>query len=217
MDVHFYCSFRNALGAMLLAGLFVAGQTVSATEQSPAPAPPVAGEADHESLRALVPLYEKAANEGKPELLKPYLDPEFTGIMVTGDEVEGVSSLEDYWAKIQKMLGNGGKYHVKVDVAKRSIISGDLAVAYGTTTDDVITGGDTYHFQGNWTAVCRKQNGQWKVLRVHGSMAPISNPFVAKAVRASLISGGVVGGIVGLLVGWVFHVLWSRRRKSPAA
>ena len=82
-------------------------------------------EADHDALRALVPLYERAANEGKPELLKSYLDPDFSGVMVTGDEVDSFASLQGFWANIQKMIGKGGRYHVKVNVATRSILSGN--------------------------------------------------------------------------------------------
>ena len=118
---------------VLLAGIHCAAQDAKGASQAL-----VAGsEADHDALRALVPKYEEAANEGKPELLKPFLDPDFTGVMVTGNEVSTPATLDAYWAKIQKLLGEGGTYHVKVNVADRSIISGDLAVAHGTTADVV--------------------------------------------------------------------------------
>lgn len=191
-----------------------------ATDPAKAPPPSVAignEEADHDALRALVPKYEQAANQGKPELLKPYLDPEFSGVMVTGEELDSFASLADYWAKMQKLIGEGGKYHVKVNVASRSILSGDLAVAHGTTSDEVVTSsGKEYRFEGRWTAVCRKRDGQWKVLRIHGSMDPIFNPFVAATVSGSSVFAGVVAGIVGLMIGWFVHVLLSRRRKAAA-
>lgn len=209
----------SVLGATLLfAGACWVDQVAGAEKQALVPDSPAGDEADHDALRALVPMYEQAANEGKPELLKPYLDPEFSGVMVTGEEVDGFASLEAYWAKIQKLMGNGGQYHVRVNVATRSILSGDLAVAHGTTSDDVITSrGKDYRFEGRWTAVCRKQDGQWKVLRVHGSMDPVFNPFVVAAVQASSISVGVITGIVCLVIGWLVHVLWSRRRKATAS
>ena len=173
---------RVSAATLLLAGICHAGQAAEPKGQVPSSA---AEEADHDALRALAPLYEQAANEGKPEVLKPYLDPDFSGVMVTGDDVDSFASLQDYWAKIQKLIGSGGKYHVKVNVATRSILSGNLAVAHGTTTDDVTTSsGKEYHFEGRWTAVCRKQNGQWKVLRVHGSMDPIFN-VSGKSMSAS--------------------------------
>ncbi len=201
--------------ALMLTGIGRADQESGPPKQS-SPSTTVADpEADHDALRALVPKYEQAAIEGKPELLQPYLDPEFNGVMVTSDEVDSATSLQDYWAKIQKYMGEGGKYRVKVHVAARSILSGDLAVAHGTTSDEVTTaGGKTYQFEGRWTAVCRKRDGQWKILRIHGSMDPILNPFVAATVRGSSIFAGVVAGIVGLVFGWFLHVLWSRRKAS---
>ena len=59
--------------------------------------------------------------------------------MVTGDEVNSFADLEAYWAKIQKFLGVGGKYNVKVDVPELSVLSGNLAVAHGTTAEEVTT------------------------------------------------------------------------------
>jgi ketosteroid isomerase-like protein len=209
---------RNVLVVCMIALMLT---RVGRGEQKPGPptqssAAAVAdAEADHEALRALVPKYEQAASEGKPELLEPYLDPEFSGVMVTSGEVDSAASLRDYWAKVQKYMGEGGKYRVKVDVAKRSILSGDLAVAHGTTSDEMTTaGGKVYRFEGRWTAVCRKRDGQWKVLRIHGSMDPIFNPLVAEAVQASAVPAGVVAGLVGLVVGWLVHVLWSRRKAA---
>jgi ketosteroid isomerase-like protein len=201
-----------SLTVLLLSGVCLAEPRAETDKQMSASA----GEKeDHDALRALVPMYEKAANEGKPEVLKSYLDPDFTGVMVTGEEVGSFASLQDYWAKMQELMGPGGKYHVKVNVAERSILSGNLAVAHGTTSDDVTTSrGRQYHFEGRWTAVCRKQDGQWKVLRIHGSMDPVFNPFVVAAVRASAISIGAAVGIVCLIVGWCLHVLWNRRRKT---
>ncbi len=174
-------------------------------------------EADHNALRELKTKYEEAANQGKPELLKPYLDPEFSGVMVTGDEVNSFADLEAYWAKIQKFLGVGGKYNVKVDVPELSVLSGNLAVAHGTTAEEVTTSrGKQIRFEGRWTAVCRKRDGEWKVLRIQGTMDPISNPFVKEAIRWASISAGTVAGIVGLAVGWLAHVLLSGRRKAVA-
>lgn len=174
---------------------------------------PASDQADHDALRALVPVYEQAANQGKPELLKPYLDPEFSGVMVTGEEVTSSASLEEYWASIQRLMGPGGSYHVKVNVPEPAKISGDIAVAHGTTDDVVNAKGNEYRFEGRWTAVCRKRDGQWKLLRIQASMPPLTNPFVMATVRTASATSGVVAGICGLLVGWVLHVMLARRRR----
>lgn len=181
-----------------------------------APTTSPADQADHDALRALVPMYEQAANQGKLEALKPCLDPEFSGVMVTGDEVTSFASMEEYWAKIQKLLGEGGTYHVKVNVADRATLSGDLAVARGTTEEVVSAKGHEYHFVGRWTAVCRKRDGQWRMLRIQASMDPVTNPFVIAGLRAASMTAGIVAGIAGLIVGWVLHVILARRRKATA-
>ncbi|MCY2930526.1 MAG: hypothetical protein NTV86_13710 [Planctomycetota bacterium] len=124
------------LGLLLATSVFAQrGPTSAASSRASS----LEQKADHEALRALVPLYEQAANEGKPSLLKPHLDPEFTGVMVTGDEVTGFSSLEDYWRKIRALIGADGKYTVKVNVAAPATIDGGLALARGTTSERVVT------------------------------------------------------------------------------
>lgn len=142
MKVPYYRFFCPAVGtiALLLYGSCCAAKAAAPEKPPPAVDAAAGNEADHDAIRALVPAYEEAANQGKPELLKPYLDPEFSGVMITGDAVDSFASLEGYWAKIQKLMGEGGKYHVKVNVATRSVLSGDLAVARGTTDEEVTTG-----------------------------------------------------------------------------
>jgi len=176
--------------------------------------PAASSDDDHALLRALIPLYEQTAREGKPEIFKPYLDPEFSGIVVTGDAVEGFSGLQEYWDRMGKTLGDGGQYQVKVNLAGPAIITGNIAVAHGTTQDTVLRGGKEYHFDGQWSAVLRKDQGQWKLLRMHASMYPISNPFVSELVWWAKLLWGTIAGIGGLLIGWVLHVIFAKRRKT---
>lgn len=220
MKVPYYRFFCPAVGtiALLLYGSCCAAKAAAPEKPPPAVDAAAGNEANHDAIRALVPAYEEAANQGKPELLKPYLDPEFSGVMITGDAVDSFASLEGYWAKIQKLMGEGGKYHVKVNVATRSVLSGDLAVARGTTDEEVTTGrGKQYRFPGQWTAVLRKRDGQWKILRVQGSMDPISNPFVMAAVsRSSLFSGAVQGSWAWSSAGWRTSCSLAGESPTPA-
>ncbi len=182
---------------------------------SHAPAMTPAEEADHEALRKLRSAYEQAINEEKLDLLAPHLDPEFTGVMITGEVVVGIDGIRRYWAHIKELMGPGGRYTVTVE-PDLSTLMGDVALAKGTTKDVVVTDRGEYRFGSAWTAVCRKVNGEWKVLRIQGAMDPVTNPFVKTFVqRAALFSGGggAVGGIVvGLVGGWVL----GRRRKTAA-
>lgn len=174
------------------------------------------GEADRAALRALMPLYERAVAEGKPELLQPHLAPDFSGVMVTGDAVGAERSMKDYWQQVQGVIGEGGTYRVAVKLAGPATIVGDMAVAHGTTEDVVTRGSREYRFQGQWTAVLRRMDGQWKVQRVHASMYPISNPFVAELVRGTAMMWAAGAGLAGIVLGVVLHMLLARRRRGAA-
>jgi ketosteroid isomerase-like protein len=174
--------------------------------------------ADHAALKALVAEYEEAVAKGDPAALEPHLAPGFSGVMITGEEVENFAALEAYWNKIQRLLGEGGKYTVKVNVAAPATIVADNAFAHGTTDDKAVTSdGNEYQWEGFWTAVCVRDGDTWKILRVHGSMDSVTNTFVATAVKRAAVGGAVVGGIVGLLIGAVAIWLLGRRRRSIPA
>ena len=194
-------------------GLLHAADTVPTTHAADS-----TNSADREALRKLLPLYEQAAREGKPDLLAPWLDSQFSGVMVTGDDVTSFASLSEYWSKIRALMGEGGSYQVKVNLSDHAMMSdsADLAVAHGTTEDVVVAKGKDYRFEGRWTAVCRKRDGQWKLLRIHASMDPVGNEFVTTFVKRGAVMAGVTAGVGGLVVGWILHVLVARRRKVTA-
>jgi len=161
-------------------------------------------------------IYEQAADNGNPSQLKPYLDPEFTGVMVTNDAVQSFDDVQAYWNKISAMLGAGGRYKTKIDVAGHAMIAEDLAVAHGTSEDVATTGqGKEFRFRGQWTAVCRRgADGQWKILRVHGSINPLSNVFIAAAEKMTRIFIGATAAVVGLVLGLSLAMVF---RKKPSA
>jgi ketosteroid isomerase-like protein len=170
-------------------------------------------EADHTALQELVKKYEEVVQKGDPSLLKPYLAPGFTGVMVTGEEVSSFESLDAYWKKIQGLLGKGGKYTVKIKVPERATIAGDLAYAHGTSEDTAVTAaGREYRFQGFWTAVCARQADGWKIARIHGSMDAISNTFVMSAIRMASTTSALIGGVVGFAIGAILLWILARRR-----
>ncbi len=173
---------------------------------------------DHDALRKLADIYEKTIKEAKPELLKPHLSDDFTGVMVTAEEVDSFQSLDAYWKKIQGLLGNGGTYSVKVNIPQPAEIVGDIAFAHGTTEDVAITSaGKEYRFSGRWTAVCRKEDGEWEIVRIHGSMDPITNSFVAAAVKGASYTAAGIAGVVGLIAGVVLTLMVRRRRGTTDA
>lgn len=186
------------------------------TAQEPAPAsaeppsPAAVEEADHEALRSLRRVYEEAAAKGDPAPLEPYLAPGFTGVMINGDEITSYAGLAEFWREIQRQMGSGGRYSVVVKPAAKSLLFGDLAVARGSTEDLVVTGGGReLRFTSQWTAVCQKLDGRWKILRVQGTVDPIENPFVGALLKARGLAAGAGGLVAGLLLGF----LVGRRRR----
>ena len=169
--------------------------------------------ADRQALRALKPVYEQFAREGNPALLKPHLDPEFTGVMVTGESVTGYDGVEKYWQYIWDLMGEGGQYTVTVTEDGPALFAGDLAIASGTTEDKVVTSvGKEFHFASRWTTIFRKREGEWKILRIHASMNPISNEFIAAQVTTVMMITGSIAAAVSLILGWFAHVFWRSRR-----
>jgi ketosteroid isomerase-like protein len=164
-------------------------------------------EAEHAALRKIKAAYEDAVNSGNPSKIGPFLGKEVTGVMVTGEPVQGLEGLESYWRKIQSLIGPGGSYQVKVNVEK-SDLYGDLAVSSGTTDDVVrLANGQELKFNSLWTTVCRKENGDWKLIRMQATMDPVENVFVsAKTKMAKLTygAGGAILGAVMVLAAWMF-------------
>lgn len=170
-------------------------------------------EAEHEALRKLKAVYEEAINSNDLAKMLPHLGQNVSGVMLTGEEVKGFQDIQAYWDKIKRMMGEGGRYEVKLN-PNRSELFGDIALAHGSTEDVVRANtGKTYRFGSHWTAVCRKENGQWKILRMQGTMDPIGNPFVNARVQFNR----VIWGLGGLITGAVLVMLVGLfRRKKPS-
>jgi len=169
-------------------------------------------ESDRAALREIKKAYETAVNEGKPSDLAPYLSESVTAVMVTDEEVTGLAGLEAYWRKIQDLIGKGGTYKVQVQVDKTDLF-GDLAISRGTTTELVhLASGKDFHYSARWTTVCRRENGAWKLLRMHSSMDPIQNEFV----KASKSAGQWIWGGTGLAIGAIGAAagLWILKKRS---
>lgn len=171
---------------------------------------PAAEEVDeaHEALRAFRLVYERAVNEDRVDLLAPYLDTEFSGVVMTNDPVTGFAGLKRHWEAVRKLRGDGGSYDV-VFRPEKSFVLGDLTLTYGSTSDQVRTGdGREFRYSTNWTALFRRTGRDWKLLRAHASMDPRDNAFIRAGVRdlAWKLGGGafLAGAVVGVFAGRAF-------------
>lgn len=160
-------------------------------------------ESDRAALRIIKAAYEEACKAGDPAKLGPYLTKEATGVMVTGEEVVGLDGIKAYWAKIQSLMGPGGSYATTVNVDTTEVF-GDVAVSRGTTDDVVrVAGGKELKFNSRWTAVCRREDGAWKIHRMQASLDPIQNVFIATRVTGAKLTFGIGGAAVGLILGFL--------------
>ena len=107
---------------------------------------------------------------------------------------------------------------MKVNVPEPATIVGDLAFAYGTTDDTAITStGQEYNFKGYWTAICQREEEEWKIRRIHGSMDAITNTFVTTALKSASTSAGILGGVVGFVIGGGLSWLLGKRRSTAVS
>ena len=170
-------------------------------------------EAEHAALRKIKAAYEEAVNTDAMQKLEPWLGKDVTGVMVTDEEVHSFAELQAYWLRIKALLGSGGSYTVKVNVDKTDLL-GDVAVSRGTTDDTAKTARfGSVNFHSHWTAVLRKDGGEWKVLRLHASMDPLENPFVTARTASRSLAFGGAGVALGLVLGLLLRFA-VRARKA---
>ncbi len=164
-----------------------------------------AQEADHEALRNIKVVFEEAVNKNQMELIEPYLDKDFSVVTFTDREFNDFDKFKTKWEETREKMLKGGTYTVKL-LPIRSQIIGDIAITKGDSENIMITGnGEELKFTAHWTAVCRKTDGEWKILRGHNSLNPFNNPMLKSGVKKLILKGGIgaiaAGIIIGLLVG----------------
>lgn len=196
---------RGALAAAML-GL---GTAVAAAE--------AAEDADHEALRALREVYERAVNENNVELLRPHLDPDFSAVTSTNQAVSGFEGFKAYWNEYWGHVpvgGTGPRYTAKL-APERSLVYGDLAIGGGTSHDTIRTAdGREYALAARWTVVFHKRAGKWKILRLHASIDPFSNPLVGQGAQRLALKAALGALGVGMLVGWLAGWVFARRGRG---
>lgn len=162
--------------------------------------PAFASEEDKEALRKLRGLYEQAISSRDLESLKPHLAADFTAVMITSDEVKGFDGITAYWKKVEDFLGKDGTYQVTID-PDDTLFEGNLALAKGLAKEHVVRGGKTLDFTSRWTAIARKENGAWKLVRIHAGIDPVGNPIIGVLQGYTKWFTAIVALIGGLLIG----------------
>ena len=180
----------------------------------PARGQEAADEADHDALRKLKAVFEEAAGQNKLDLLKPHLHQPFSFVTYTDREFTDFEEFKRQWDRTREKLLAGGSYSVTLK-PERSEIYGDLAIAHGNSENVIKTGsGEEYRFGSNWTAVCRKVDGEWKIVRAHSSLNPFDNPLLRAEIRKASVRYGAAAIASGIVLGVIATLLLTRSRRQ---
>lgn len=200
--------FQSAAVAIFAAMLFANLPFVHAADALPDEA------TLHAELRAWVPIYEKAISSGDLSPLEPLFDVGTSGVVVNNQTFKSFDELKAIYAKFYADFP-GVVYKVTLN-PEPSQLFGDLAVAHGTCDEYVKTAAGTeFTYTSTWTAVLRRVDGKWKLVRSQVTMDPFQNSivqyFVKQAEMGYGLGGLAIGVIGGLLAGFLL------KRKSARA
>ncbi len=200
--------FQSIAAAMLAALLLANLPSVHAADALPDDA------ALHAELRQWVPIYEKAISSGDLSSLEPLFDAGTSGVVVNNQSFKSFDELKAIYAKFYADFP-GVVYKVTLNPAPSQLF-GDLAVAHGTCDEYVKTAaGNEFTYTSTWTAVLRRVDGKWKLVRSQVTMDPFQNSivqyFVKKAEMGYGFGGLAIGVIGGLLAGFLL-----KRRSARA-
>lgn len=173
-------------------------------------------EADHEALRELKAVFEKAASQNQLDLLRPHLHEPFSVVTYTDREFTDFEAFKSRWQQTRDETVGSGSYKVTL-LPERSEIYGDMAIAHGDSENVLVTAAGTEHkFSSHWTAVLRKVDGEWRIVRAHSSLDPFGNPMLVAGVKQKLVQVGLATGAGGLVLGEIVAYFLARRRPAAA-
>jgi len=199
--------FQSTAVAIFAAILFVNLPSVHAADTLPDE------EALHAELRQLVPIYEKAISSGDLSPLEPLVDAGTSGVVVNGESFKSFAEFKAIYAKFYASFpGVVYKVTLKPD---RSQIFGDIAVTHGACDEYVKTTAGEFTYTSTYTAVFRRVDGKWKLIRSQVTMDPFQNSIVQYFVKKAEIGYGLGGLAVGV-VGGLFAGFLLKKKSARA-
>lgn len=170
-------------------------------------------EKDHEELRAMLKTLTEAVNSRDLDRAQPLTHSRFAMITVDNGKFTSVEEFEAYW---EGLFTGENAVLTKAELRPESddpteFLSEDIGVVHGTSNDVFrFVDGEERVMKSRWTAVVQKEEGVWKLSRIHFSANILDNPVLRAAQSFSYwLAGG--GLILGLILGGLITYLIRRR------
>ena len=200
--------FRCLQFAALFVGLISPGLTQSdVTDEN--------READHELLRTLLRNAQSALNNQDMDAFGSYLTEDF---VFTGADQSVFTSIDDLRTYRETMFeaADAPLESLQVEPVAEVLtrfLSPNVGYCYGTSRDTyTLKSGRSVEVESRWSAVCVKEEGNWKITLLHDGVNFYDNPVISRISQYWLnlaiglaIAGLILGAILGFLV---------RRRRS---
>lgn len=175
--------------------------------------------ADHQALRKLKSDVVAAVNKRDYPAMQQFMHRPFMATLITQDHFEDTDKLKDYFETLfTRPTLRMSKVSIEADAdALSQIYEGTFALNKGTTKEHYeLADGRAFDIDGRWTAVSRKENGEWKLLAVHTGTNFLDNP-VLNAIEKSVLWFAAGGVLAGLVVGFALGWLLRRRAEKRGA
>jgi ketosteroid isomerase-like protein len=167
----------------------------------------------HVELRQLKTAYEKAVDTGDFTPLQSLFGPDTTGVVVDNRAFKTFAELKAIDEKFRADFP-GVVYRVTLK-PELSQLYGDIAVAHGTADEYVKTSAGEFTYTSSFTAVLRRTEAGWKLIRSQVTMDPFRNSIVQHFLSRTKTYFGLGGLAIGAIVGFLIGRAAGRRNLTP--
>ena len=176
-------------------------------------APTPSEEKLHEELRLLKTAYEKAVNIGDFTPLETLFSPDTTGVVVDNRPFKSFAELKAIDERFRADFP-GLVYRVTLK-PELSQLYGDLAVSHGTADEYVKTSAGEFTYTSSFTAVLRRTEAGWKLIRSQVTMDPFRNSVVQHFLSRTKTYFGLGGLALGAIAGYFIGRAAGRKTVAP--
>jgi len=171
---------------------------------------------DHDALRALLAKGADALNKRNFDGVAPSVHPNFTIITADNRKHVGLDAFKKYYLGLfdgPNALLSNFETRATADEETR-FVDENTGVVYGTSEDTYqFKDGEVRTMQTRWSAVTRRDGGDWKIVNVHFSASVLDNP-VLDAAKSFAKKIAALAAVIGVVAGALLTAL-LRRRPTP--